>query len=44
MKLPVFPAFSANDLVDSVDKIATIFWEKKGVSYSDPNAEVRFGS
>ena len=35
---------SAKDLVDSVDKIATIFWETKGVSYSDPNAEVRFGS
>ena len=35
---------SATDLVNSVDKIATIFWESKGVSYSDPNAEVRFGS
>ena len=35
---------SATDLVNSVDKIATIFWETKGVSYSDPNAEVRFGS
>ena len=35
---------SAKDLVNSVDKIATIFWETKGVSYSDPNAEVRFGS
>jgi len=37
-------AESATDLVNSVDKIATIFWETKGVSYSDPNAEVRFGS
>jgi nickel superoxide dismutase len=35
---------AAKQLVDSVDKIAAIFWETKGVTYSDPNAAVRFGS
>ena len=35
---------AARSLVDSVDKIAEIFWATKGVEYSDPNAEVRFGT
>ena len=28
----------------SVDEIATIFWATKGVKYSDPVADVRFGT
>ena len=35
---------SAKSLVESVDKVAEIFWATKGVSYSDPNATVRFGT
>ena len=35
---------SAKKLVASVDEIATIFWETKGQKYSDPMAEVRFGT
>ncbi|MBM3949088.1 MAG: superoxide dismutase, Ni [SAR202 cluster bacterium] len=35
---------AAKQLVDSVDKIAAVFWETKGVTYSDPNAQARFGS
>lgn len=35
---------SAKKLVASVDEIATIFWDSKGQKYSDPMAEVRFGS
>jgi nickel superoxide dismutase len=35
---------AAQQLVDTVDKIAEVFWATKGVSYSDPNAEVRFGT
>ena len=35
---------SAKQLVDSVDEIAKIFWATKGVDYSDPNAEIRFGA
>ena len=35
---------AAKQLVDSVDKIAEIFWATKGVAYSDPVADVRFGS
>ena len=35
---------AAKSLVDSVDKIAEIFWGTKGVEYSDPVAEVRFGT
>ena len=35
---------AAKSLVDSVDKIAEIFWATKGVDYSDPNAAVRFGT
>lgn len=34
---------SARSLVDSVDKIAEIFWATKGIDYKDANAEVRFG-
>ena len=35
---------AAKSLVDSVDTIAEIFWATKGVEYSDPVAEVRFGT
>ncbi len=35
---------AAKQLVDSVDKIAEIFWATKGVTYSDPVADVRFGT
>ena len=35
---------AARQLVESVDKIAEIFWATKGVTYSDPVAEVRFGT
>ena len=35
---------AAKRLVESVDKVAEIFWATKGVTYSDPNAEVRFGT
>ena len=35
---------AAKRLVDSVDKIAETFWATKGVTYSDPVAEVRFGA
>ena len=35
---------SARDLVSAVDRIAQIFWETKGAQYSDPVAEVRFGT
>ena len=35
---------AANSLVDSVDRVAQIFWSTKGVDYSDPVAEVRFGT
>ena len=34
---------SAKELVEAVDEIAKIFWATKGVDYSDPNADVRFG-
>ena len=34
----------AKQLVDTVDKIAEIFWATKGVEYSDPVAEVRLGA
>ena len=37
-------ADAAKELVDTVDKIAEIFWTTKNVTYSDPNAEVRFGA
>ena len=35
---------SAKKLVDAVDEIACIFWATKGVEYSDPVADVRFGT
>jgi nickel superoxide dismutase len=35
---------NAKALVTAVDEIATIFWSTKGVEYSDPVAEVRFGA
>ena len=35
---------AAKRLVASVDKIAETFWSTRGVSYSDPVAEVRFGT
>ena len=35
---------SAKELVDAVDEIACIFWATKGVEYSDPVADVRFGT
>jgi len=35
---------SAKELVEAVDEIAKIFWATKGVAYSDPNADVRFGA
>ena len=35
---------AARELVESVDKIAETFWATKGVTYSDPVAEVRFGT
>ena len=35
---------SAKQLVEAVDQIAEIFWATKGVEYSDPNADARYGS
>ena len=35
---------AAKQLVSCVDTIAEIFWATKGVTYSDPNADVRFGT
>ena len=35
---------AAQQLVSAVDDIAKMFWATKGVDYSDPNAEVRFGA
>ena len=35
---------SAKELVEAVDEIAKIFWATKGVDYSDPYADVRFGA
>ena len=35
---------SAKQLVESVDRVAEIFWATKGVTYSDPVAEVRLGT
>ena len=34
---------NAEALVAAVDDIATVFWGTKGVEYSDPVAEVRYG-
>ena len=35
---------AAQQLVDSVDKVAEVFWSTKGVTYSDSVADVRFGT
>jgi len=35
---------AAKSLVDSVDKIADIYWTTKGVEYNDALADVRFGT
>ena len=35
---------AARELVESVDKVAETFWATKGVTYSDPVADVRFGT
>ena len=35
---------AAEALVAAVDEIATIYWATKGVDYSDPVAEVRYGA
>ena len=35
---------SAKQLVEAVDQIAEIFWATKGVTYSDPKADVRYGA
>jgi hypothetical protein len=32
------------ELVSTVDAIATAFWATKGVEYSDPNAAARYGA
>ena len=35
---------NAEALVAAIDDIAAVFWQTKGVEYSDPNAAVRYGS
>ena len=35
---------ACEELVDTVDRIATAFWSTKNVTYSDPNAAARYGS
>ena len=35
---------ACEELVASVDAIATAFWATKGVEYSDPNAAARYGT
>ena len=35
---------AAKELVATVDRIAEIFWATKNVTYSDPVAEVRYGT
>ena len=35
---------AAKELVATVDKIAEVFWATKGVEYSDPVADARFGT
>tara|TARA_Y100000590_G_scaffold234782_1_gene264333 strand:- start:19218 stop:19685 length:468 start_codon:yes stop_codon:yes gene_type:complete len=35
---------SAKSLVETVDKIAKIFWATKGVDYTDPVEKIRFGA
>jgi len=34
---------SAKKLVEAVDQIAKIFWSTKGVDYSDPVSDIRYG-
>ena len=35
---------ACEELVTTVDRIATAFWGTKNVTYSDPNAAARYGS
>ena len=35
---------NADNLVAAVDDIASTFWATKGIEYSDPVAEARFGT
>ena len=35
---------ACEELVATVDRIATAFWATKNVTYSDPNASARYGS
>ena len=35
---------AAQELVSTVDDISRIFWATKNVQYSDPNAQVRYGT
>lgn len=35
---------ACEELVATVDRIATAFWATKGVEYSDPNAAARYGT
>ena len=35
---------AAQELVATVDRISEVFWATKNVTYSDPNATVRYGS
>ena len=35
---------ACEELVSTVDRIATAFWATKNVTYSDPNAAARYGS
>ena len=35
---------AAQQLVEAVDRISEIYWDTKGVTYSDPVADVRFGT
>ncbi len=35
---------ACEELVETVDRIATAFWATKNVTYSDPNAAARYGS
>jgi hypothetical protein len=35
---------ACEELVASVDALATAFWATKNVEYSDPNAAARYGA
>ena len=35
---------ACEELVATVDRIATAYWATKNVTYSDPNAAARYGS